>query len=190
MAIDERLNPSSWQLHKHSPTESASRLYCSFAEVVTRVKTFVQESFDREIAKNQLYYHNYEHINNVQRRANTIFRVICPYWQASLGNKVSLEYITRTSELLDLCALAHDMIQVFVPQTQSHTPRRRETGVSENLTIEKLLNYIKDLNQQLKYCADDSVLFTEADLSIIQDSIQATICVYDPDDQSIYQPAL
>lgn len=189
LANYERLNSSSWQLHKHSPTDSA-RLYSSFEEAIAKVKTFVQESFDREIVENQLYYHNHEHINNVQRRANTIFRVICPYWQASLGNKVNPEYITRISQLLDLCAVAHDMIQVFVPQTQFHTPRRRETGVSERLTIEKLLNYIKDLNQQLKYCVDDSVLFTKADLSIIQDSIEATICVYDPSDQSIYQPAL
>lgn len=189
MANYERLNPSSWQLYKHSPEQSALQ-YCSFAEAIALVKTFVIEEFDREIAENQLYYHNHEHINNVQRRANTIFQVICPYWQASLGNKASPEYITRINQLLDLCAVAHDMIQVFVPQTGSHTPRRRETGVSERLTIEKLLNYIKDLNQQLKYCVDDSVLFTEADLSIIQDSIEATICVYDPDYQSIYQPAL
>lgn len=190
LANYEQLNSSSWQLHKHSPTDSASRLHSSFASAIANVKTFVLKEFDREIAENQLYYHNHEHINNVQRRANTIFRVICPYWQASLGNKVSPEYITRISLLLDLCAVAHDMIQVFVPQSQSHTPRRRETGVSERLTIEKLSDYIKDLNQQLKYCVDDSVLFTEADLSLIQDSIWATICVYDPDDQSIYQPAL
>jgi len=186
----ERLNPSKFKLHKHSPTDSASRLYSSFGEAIAEVKTFVVEEFDREIAENQLYYHNHEHINNVQRRANTIFCVISPYWQASLGNKVTPEYITRINQLLDLCAVAHDMIQVFLPQSQSHTSRRRETGVSESLTIEKLLDYIKHLNQQLKYCLDDSVLFTEADLSIIQDSIEATICVYDSNDQSIYQPAL
>jgi len=171
--------------------ENSAWLPSTFAEVVARVKNFALREFDREVVENQLYYHTREHLNHVQRRANTIFQVICPYWQASLGKEVTPEYITRTNLLLELCAVTHDMIQIFVPQTQPHTSRRREPGVSENLTFEKLLNYIKEVNQQLKeHCIDDSVLFTQADISMIKEAIEATICIYDPSEQAIYQPAL
>ena len=33
-------------------------------------------------------------------------------------------------------------------------------------------------------------MFTESDISVIQDAIEATICIYDPSEQGIYQPAL
>ncbi|MUH01865.1 hypothetical protein F7734_60295 [Scytonema sp. UIC 10036] len=47
------------------------------------------------------------------------------------------------------------------------------------------------MNQQIQeHCLDDSALFTEVDLLIIQEAIAATICAYDPDEQAIYQPAL
>lgn len=190
LSIDERLNQNNRHFQEHSE-ENSAWLPSTFAEVVARVKNFALGEFDREVVENQLYYHTREHLNHVQRRANAIFQVICPYWQASLGNEVTSEYITRTNLLLELCAVAHDMIQIFVPQTQPHTSRRREPGVSENRTFEKLLNYIKGVNQQLKeHCIDDSVLFTESDISIIQDAIEATICIYDPSEQGIYQPAL
>jgi hypothetical protein len=186
----QRRNQNNRHFQENSE-ENSAWLPRTFAEVVARVKNFVLEEFDREVVENQLYYHTREHLNHVQRRANAIFQVICPYWQVSLGNKVTPEYITRINLLLELCAVAHDMIQIFVPQTQPHTSRLREPGVSENLTFEKLLNYIKGLNQQLKDDGvDDSLLFTDADISIIQDAIKATICIYDPSEQSIYQPAL
>ncbi|WGV27145.1 hypothetical protein [Halotia branconii] len=164
--------------------ENLAWLPSTFAEVVVMVKTFVLKEFDREVIQNQLYYHTREHLQDVQRRAIAIFQVIYPDWRESLD-------YTRLYLLLDLCAVAHDMIQIFVSQTQLHTSRRREAGVSETLTIKKVLSYIEELNQQLKkYCVNDSVLFTDADISIIQDAIQATICIYDSFEQSIYQPAL
>jgi hypothetical protein len=190
LSIRERLNPNN-RYFQEDLEENSAWLPSTFAEVVARVKNFALGEFDREVVENQLYYHTREHLNHVQRRANAIFQVICPYWQASLSKEVTPEYITRTNLLLELCAVAHDMIQIFVPQTQPHTSRRREPGVSENLTFEKLLNYIKGVNQQLKeHCIDDSVLFTESDISVIQDAIEATICIYDPSDQGIYQPTL
>lgn len=186
MSISKRLNPNN-RYFQEDLEENSTWLPSTFAEVVARVKNFALGEFDRQVVENQLYYHTREHLNHVQRRANAIFQVICPYWQASLGKEVTTEYITRANLLLELCAVAHDMIQIFTPQTQPHTSRRREPGVSENLTFEKLLNYIKGLNE---HCIDDSVLFTESDMSVIQDAIQATICIYDPSDQGIYQPAL
>lgn len=167
------------QLAEHS-------LPSTFAEVVKIVKTFILQEFDCEIAKNQLYYHTREHIDNVQRRADIIFQAIHPYCPGLVADDIA-----RTSLLLNLCAVAHDGIQIFSPQTQPYTSRQRQPGVSETLTIEKLLNYIKDLNQQLQeQCVDDSVLFTDADMTIIQEAIEATICAYDAANQSIYQPAL
>ncbi|MFN6486728.1 MULTISPECIES: hypothetical protein [unclassified Nostoc] len=190
MSIRERLNQNN-RYFQEDLEDNSAWLPSSFAEVVARVKNFTLGEFDREVIQNQLYYHTREHLNNVQRRANAIFQVICPYWQASLGKEVSPEYITRINLLLELCAVAHDMIQIFVPEIQPHTSRRREPGVSENLTFEKLLNYIKGVNQQLKeHCLDDSILFTDADISMIQNAIQATICIYDLSDQGIYQPVL
>ncbi|NJL10041.1 MAG: hypothetical protein HC908_07330 [Calothrix sp. SM1_7_51] len=47
------------------------------------------------------------------------------------------------------------------------------------------------MNQELKENSlDESVLFTDTDISILKEAIQATICNYDPSEQSIYQPAL
>ncbi len=190
MSIRERLNPNN-RYFQEDLEENSTWLPSTFAEVVAKVKNFALGEFDHEVVENQLYYHTREHLNHVQRRANAIFQVICPYWQVSLGKEITPEYITRTNLLLELCAVAHDMIQIFVPQTQPHTSRRREPGVSENLTFEKLLNYIKGVNQHLKeHCVDDSMLFTDADISMIQNAIQATICIYDLSDQGIYQPVL
>lgn len=190
MSIHEQPNPNNWYFPEDSSNDSVW-LPSNFAEVVARVNNFTVEEFDRQVVQNQLYYHNREHLINVQRRAIAIFEVICPYWQASLGQSVTSDDISRMYLLLDLCAVAHDMIQIFIPQTQPHTSRRREPGVSENLTIEKLLAYINGLNQHLKkHCLEDSVLFTDTEISMIQDAIHATICLYDPSDQGIYQPDL
>ena len=170
---------------------TSHELPTTFAQTIARVKTFVLQEFDREIATKQLYYHTREHIKNVQHRANVIFQAIYPSWKASLEDKTSSDYLARMHLLLELCAVAHDMVQVFIPQTQPHTSRRREVGVSETLTIHKLLDYIQGLNQQLqKHHIDESAQLTEADLSILQEAIATTICTYDPSEQAIYQPAL
>ncbi|BAZ08958.1 hypothetical protein NIES4071_07640 [Calothrix sp. NIES-4071] len=154
----------------------------TFTKVVTQIETFVLLEFDSQIAQNQLYYHNRAHINSVRRRANDISNTVLQY--------CNIDDITRMRLLLDLCAIAHDMIQVFVPQTDIHTTRRRESGVSESLTFEKLSNYIKNLNQQLKEHGLEDAVFSDADISIIKNAIDATVCHYDPSDQSIYQPAI
>jgi len=156
----------------------------TFAEAVARVNQFVLEEFEREIAQKQLYYHTIDHVMGVKQRAGLIFQTIRPYLLASS------ESIARMELLVDLCAIAHDMIQIFIPNPPL-TSRRREASVSEYATIERLLDYIQDLNQQISASNPKSTaLFTNADLSIIQEAICATICLYDSADQSIYQPSL
>jgi hypothetical protein len=157
----------------------------TFAEAVDVIKMQILEEFDREITQKQLYYHNRQHVDNVQRRSKIIFEAIIPYCQ------VSPDDLERMRSLLSLCAVAHDAIQIFMPQTKPHTSRNREPGVSETLTIEKLVNYIKDLNRQLQHDdVDRSVEFSSSDISIIYEAIGATICTYDPVEKAIYQPAL
>ena len=164
--------------------EHSSQLPTTIAESVAQIKTFALQEFDREIAQKQLYYHTREHVNNVKRRANQIFQAVCPYWQPTLD-------ILRMKLLLDLCAVAHDMVQVFVVQTQAHKSRQREPGVNETATVERLLDYINELNQQLGLHDPASpARLTDEDMTIIRDAIAATICAYDPTDQAIYQPAL
>ncbi|BAY10263.1 hypothetical protein [Calothrix sp. NIES-2098] len=156
----------------------------TFAEAVARVKQFILSEYEREIAQKQLYYHNIDHVMAVKQRASLIFQTISPYLPADV------ESITRMELLLDLCAIAHDTIQIFTPNPP-RTSRRREASVSENATIEKLLDFIQNLNQQISASDPKSTaIFTNADLSIIQEAISATICLYDPTDQSIYQPSL
>ncbi|NEP49951.1 MAG: hypothetical protein F6K65_14490, partial [Moorea sp. SIO3C2] len=85
----------------------------------------------------------------------------------------------------------HDMVQVFLPQIQSYTSRRRESGVSEAATITKLLDYIKNQNEWIsKQTSNHLTLFTDSDLQIIIEAINATICWYDSLDNTIYQPDL
>ena len=171
--------------------EHSSQLPTSIAESVAQIKTFALQEFDREIAQKQLYYHTREHVNNVQRRANQIFQAVCPYWEAAPDEGQPTLDILRMKLLLDLCAAAHDMVQVFVVQTQAHTSRKRERGVSETATIERLLKYINELNQQLrKHDPASPARLTEQDMTIIRDAIAATICAYDATEQAIYQPEL
>jgi hypothetical protein len=171
--------------------ENLERVPSTFASAVARLKNFALEEFDREIAQKQLYYHTREHINNVQRRANIIFQAIRPDWEISLKDNATPDYMARMQLLLDICATAHDMLQIFLPETQPHQSRRREMGISETATIKKLFEYINILNQQQDEQNLNSLAqFTEADLVIIRDAIEATICLYEPSEQAIYQPAL
>ncbi|HEY9635542.1 MAG TPA: hypothetical protein V6D14_19215 [Coleofasciculaceae cyanobacterium] len=157
----------------------------TFAESVAKVKAFALQEFDRQIAKKQLYYHNREHIQQVQQRSDRIFQAIAPFWENAIGSEV-----TRMKLLLDLCVVAHDMLQVFVPQTPSHAPRRREGGVSEFATIDKLLRYIQALNKRMQQQGVDAAQFTASNVFLIREAIEGTICSYDPADQAIYQPIL
>lgn len=182
MTKQESLKPNWRQLIFRERSE----LPTSFAEVVAIVTDFVLDEFDREIIEKQLYYHTRDHINGVRERANLIFQTI---YQEK--DRQTSQNLTRLQLLLDLCAIAHDLVQVFLPQVEPHISRRREVGVSETLTVQKLCNYINELNDRLRECqVDESLLFTKADLSIIEEAILATICIYEPSEQSIYQPAL
>ena len=171
--------------------EHSSQLPTTIAESIAQIKTFALQQFDREIAQKQLYYHTREHIENVQRRANLILQAISPYWSdLSSGDRPTID-LPRTALLLDLCAISHDMVQLFVPQTQPHMTRQREPGASERATIEQLIDYIQALNQQLQAANPDSpARLTDDDIGVIQDAIAATICAYDLEEQAIYQPAL
>ncbi|MGG6268601.1 hypothetical protein [Leptolyngbya sp. AN10] len=142
-------------------------------DCIDQVKTFALQEFDRQIQSHQLYYHTHDHIVQVQRRSQLIFTTI----RADL----SLDEIAQAERLLDLCVVTHDMIQIFQAQPQPHATRQRSMGVSENATIDQLLDLINS------YC---SGVFTEVDRAIVRSAIDATICAYDPAEQAIYQPAL
>ena len=145
----------------------------TIANCLDDVKAFALREFDRQIQCHHLYYHTRDHIAQVQRRSRLIFEAI----RADLA-AASIE---RMALLLDLCAIAHDMVQIFEAQPQQHATRQRTAGVSETATIERLLNYI--------YTHCSSVL-TEVDRATIRAAIGATICSYDVKEQAIYQPAL
>lgn len=155
----------------------------AFAESIAQLKAIALEEFDREIAQKHLCYHNREHVEAVQRRAKQIFQAIRPHLDPRLDSD-------RLEQLLDLCAVVHDLIQIFVPTIDLHTARRREAGVSETATIEKLFELINRINLQCKQSPDSTAQFTEADIALIQEAIAATICDYDPTEQAIFQPAL
>lgn len=171
--------------------EHSSQLPTTFAESIAQIKTFALQQFDQEIEQKQLYYHTHEHIENVQRRANLILQAIAPYWSdLSSGDRPTID-LPRTALLLDLCAISHDMVQLFVPPPQPHMTRQRERGTSERATIEQLVAYIHKLNQQLQAEDPNSpARLTDDDIWVIQEAIAATICAYNPEEQAIYQPAL
>jgi hypothetical protein len=156
----------------------------TFAEAVEVVTQLILADFDREIAQKQLYYHTRDHVFSVQRNARLIFNAIRPYLSATPDE------IDRLELLVNLCAIAHDAIQLFTP-SEAHTSRRREAGVSEQKTIEKLGDYIHSLNQTVAASnPESSALFTAAEIGIIEEAIEATICAYDVTEQAIYQPSL
>jgi hypothetical protein len=161
-------------------TEDLKQVPQTFAEAIAHLKAVILQEFDREVAEKQLCYHTREHIAGVERRASQIFQVIRPYLQPS-------DDPDRLKLLLDLCAVAHDLIQIFIPQLESYTTRRREVGVSETATVEKLFEYINIVNQQYP---DYSHHLSEGDFQIIRQAIAATICDYDLTEQAIFQPAL
>lgn len=167
-----------------SLTEDTAQAPHSFSDTIAQIKTLVLQEFDREVTQKQLCYHTREHIAGVQRRAREIFQAVSPYLNSSHDR-------SRLELLLDLCAIAHDLIQIFVPQMEPYTPRRREAGVSEAATIERLLVCIQGLSGATQSQNPDcSALFTDDEVRIIQEAIAATICHYDPTEQAIFQPAL
>jgi hypothetical protein len=168
----------------------------SFAETVQLVEDYVRAEIAQETQDKQLYYHTLDHALAVKRRTNLIFQGIKPVLQASH----SLEELQRLESLIALCAMAHDMVQEFVVKTETYKPRQRIPGVSETATANKLIQYLRDLNQNLlPYELEPTILFSNEDLKIIEDAIAATICARDPlagkvsysfSPYSIYQPYL
>ena len=168
----------------------------SFAETVGLVKNYVAEEIIRETKTKQLYYHTLNHGLAVQLRAKRIFGELKFVWSQSKSS----DDLERLEILTDLCGLAHDMVQVFYKYSTVDKPRKRISGQSEIETVNKLLQYIQDLNQQLATCKfRNSILFNDRDRQIIKDAILATICQLDPQagkakysfsTGSIYQPYL
>ncbi len=168
----------------------------SFAETVQLVETYVRAEIIQETRNKQLCYHTLEHALAVKRRASIIFQAIRP----ALAQDLSANELKRLESLVNLSALAHDMVQLFDSSTPVEQPRKRLSGLSEAETANKLLKYIQNLNQELT-TADlkSSILFSDLDQQIIQDAISATICRHDPQagiadykfsSHSIYQPYL
>ncbi len=170
--------------------ESSQPIPKNFAQAVSMIKEFAFAEVEKEAQKKQLYFHNYAHAEAVRRRAEIIFNAIEPFWHKFCHESDSSDS-KRAKYLIDICAASHDMVQEFLPLKSPQTARQRESGVSENATTNKLIDYIKNLNQ--KFIAQnpgDSPLFTQGDLEIIRKSISATICLFDTKDNSIYQPDL
>jgi hypothetical protein len=145
----------------------------SFANALAKIQTAALQEFDREIVEKSLYYHNHDHVMAVQHRAKLIFQTIRPYLKDT-------DWPDRLELLLDFCAATHDVIQIFLPKTSLHASRRRESGMSEAATLALLFQLIDPVNVSLM----------ESDLNIIKEAIEATICAYDPQENSIFQPTL
>ncbi|MGD1871445.1 MAG: HD domain-containing protein [Mastigocoleus sp.] len=169
-----------------SETRSFSK---SFLEALKRVKIFVEEETSKEIKCKQLYYHNFAHSRAVAQRAERIFQEILPFWTSIFADTLDKDVPDprRVKYLIEICAIAHDMVQDFSPVEVPKTARKRETGVSERKTVIKLVEYIIRLNAEYP---ENSCPFSEDDIQLISEAINATICVYDPLDKSIYQPDL
>jgi hypothetical protein len=164
-----------------SPTYDA---LFSFQESAERVKRFVLKRTGETAQQNQLYYHNCDHVEAVRQRAQRIFEAIAPYLE------IPDPSLPRLKHLVDIMALAHDMVQEFLPPAQPYTPRRRPEvmGFNEYETVTQLLAYIEQLNDQIRQFNPNSpALFTDAELHLMREAIEATICLYDPSDGAIYQ---
>ena len=168
----------------------------SFAETVELVENYVREEIIRETKDKQLYYHTFDHALAVKRRANKIFQEI----KFVLFKSESNCELKRLNSLINLCAMAHDMVQLFESDTLANRPRKRPVGISEVASANKLIEYIQNLNQELAtYELEPSIIFSDRDCQIIYDAIVATICERDPQANkasysfspySIYQPYL
>ena len=164
-----------------------SRISQLFTEVFHRIEDFVWKEIERETKEKKLYYHTTVHACRVKRIANTIFQAIKPV----LLNKIEPLELSRTQNLINICAIAHDMVQEFSYPDQAHTSRKRPLGISETATIDKLINYIKQINQDLSQANfQHSAIFTDIDIHTIKEAIKATICHYDYSGNFVYQPYL
>ena len=115
----------------------------SFEEAVTMVKDFALLEIQKESEQKQLYYHNCAHAYAVGQRTDIIFKALEPFVK-----EASTLSFKRLKHLIDICAIAHDMVQEFLPNTELNSSRKRAPGASEAATISKLINYIENLNLQ------------------------------------------
>ena len=175
---------------KNLNSENSKQVPNNFEEAVLMIQEFAFVEVKKEAEKKQLYFHNNAHAEAVKRRAGIIFNAIEPFW-VQICYEPALIDTKRVKYLIDICAASHDMIQEFLPLTSPQTARQRESGVSETATINKLIDYIKQLNQRfINQNPELPSLFTQTDLEIIRKTISATICIFEPSDNSIYQPDL
>jgi hypothetical protein len=171
--------------------EMPAQLPESFEQAVRRVENFALMQTQKSAHQKQLYYHNCVHVNGVKQRAVKIFQAIIPFLKEKFDSETEQAQLTRMKQLLELSAVAHDMVQEFIPQTQPGTPRLREIGVNEAATISKLIAYIEELNQQLlQKDPNSTAIFTQSDIQILKEAIEATVCLFDPSDGSLYQRLL
>ena len=163
--------------------EEEEILPVSFPQTVQLIERYVIQEIELETRKKQLYYHTVDHALAVKRRANQIFHAIYP--------ELEPKPPARTLELINIAALAHDMVQEFVTSDDNNYPRKRQRGVSEHATIIKLTNHIQKLNQKLQEAQySPSVGIDTTELAIIQEAIAATICHSGLFEHSLYQSDL
>lgn len=162
---------------------ASSHLPQTLTETIDYLKIRVLHRLNQEVMQQQLLYHTVDHVRAVQRRSQQIFAVVA----SALPPPVDRPHL---QQLIDLCALAHDMVQQFEPTDQLHATRQRRSGASELATVDQLISDINGLHCQLGPSRDHPAKLTDADITVIQQTIRATICVYDPQEQAIYQPLL
>ncbi|HHP7231875.1 MAG TPA: hypothetical protein ACFCUY_13585 [Xenococcaceae cyanobacterium] len=167
--------------------EEAESLPISFAQTVQLIERYVIQEVQQETQNKQLYYHTVEHALAVKRRANSIFNAIYPL----LEPKLNCLTRQRTQGLINIAAVAHDMVQEFMPSATTTSPRQRPKGASETATIIKLTNYIQQLNQKLLQANHSPLIgISDPELGIIQEAIAATICHSGLFEYSLYQSDL
>jgi hypothetical protein len=163
----------------------------AFAEAVAKAIDFALREIEREAIEQKLNYHTSAHAKAVRHRARIIFQALLPFTSEILPPPVPPNYFQRLPHLIDLCAIAHDLVQEFIKDGNLHAPRRREIGISEAATIVKLFNFFDELEYQ--FCQENSgyhAIFNCWERQTIKETIEATICLPDPASGELYQPAL
>lgn len=176
---------------EQTKSETHAQLPESFEESMLRIADFALDELQKATYQKQLFYHNRTHADAVKQRADKIFQTIVPFVEDSFKGETGQAQLKRMKQLIELSAIAHDMVQDFIPDTQPHTSRLRKSGENEAATISQLSDYISELNQQiLQDNLNSAAIFTESDLQTLQEAIAATVCLYDTSDRCIYQPLL
>ena len=152
-----------------------------------KIENFAWAEIERETKQKKLHYHTIDHAYAVKRRANTIFNAIKPV----LLTKIESRELDRIEYLINICAITHDMVQEFSSSLENNTTRKRPFGLSETATIDKLVDYIKQINRDLSPTNSQPIaVFSEQDIDSIKEAIGATICHYNYLNDYIYQPYL